>query len=89
MAIGATAQNKRGVGDMPVRCATPRLRRFHGKIFEDEMTPLDITNHETSLEAAPTHYVEGGGIRFAYRQLGPAVGTPLVLLQHFSGNIDA
>jgi pimeloyl-ACP methyl ester carboxylesterase len=65
------------------------LRRFHGKIFEDEMTPLDITNHETSLEAAPTHYVEGGGIRFAYRQLGPAVGTPLVLLQHFSGNIDA
>lgn len=43
----------------------------------------------TSLEKAPTRFVEGGGIRFAYRQLGPSTGTPLVLLQHFSGNIDA
>lgn len=42
-----------------------------------------------TLETAPTLYVEGGGIRFAYRQLGPSTGTPLVLLQHFSGNIDA
>lgn len=40
-----------------------------------------------TLERAPTRYVEGGGIRFAYRQLGPSTGTPLVLLQHFSGNI--
>ena len=42
-----------------------------------------------TLESAPTRYVEGGGIRFAYRKLGPSTGTPLVLLQHFSGNIDA
>ncbi|MEJ0093992.1 MAG: alpha/beta hydrolase [Methylocella sp.] len=42
-----------------------------------------------ALETTPTRYVEGGGIRFAYRQLGPSTGTPLVLLQHFSGNIDA
>ena len=46
-----------------------------------------------TLETAPTCYVEGGGIRFAYRRLGPSTGpstsTPLVLLQHFSGNIDA
>jgi pimeloyl-ACP methyl ester carboxylesterase len=42
-----------------------------------------------TLETAPTRYIEGGGIRFAYRRLGPSVGTPLVLLQHFSGNIDA
>jgi pimeloyl-ACP methyl ester carboxylesterase len=41
------------------------------------------------LETAPTRYVEGGGIRFAHRRLGPSTGTPLVLLQHFSGNIDA
>jgi pimeloyl-ACP methyl ester carboxylesterase len=47
------------------------------------------SSHATKLETAPTRYVEGGGIRFAYRQLGPASGTPLVLLQHFSGNIDA
>ncbi len=42
-----------------------------------------------ALETAPTRYVEASGIRFAYRALGPSTGTPLVLLQHFSGNIDA
>jgi hypothetical protein len=42
-----------------------------------------------TLEAAPTLFAEGDGIRFAYRLVGSAAtGTPLVLLQHFSGNID-
>jgi len=54
------------------------------------MTELTTLIRESAtLETAPTRYVEGGGIRFAYRQLGPSNGTPLVLLQHFSGNIDA
>lgn len=54
------------------------------------MSKLNTVNREdTTLETAPTRYVEGSGIRFAYRQLGPSTGTPLVLLQHFSGNIDA
>ena len=53
------------------------------------MTALDITSQDDALETAPTRYVEGRGIRFAYRRLGPSAGTPLVLLQHFSGNIDA
>ncbi|WP_440641348.1 alpha/beta fold hydrolase [Bradyrhizobium sp. PUT101] len=54
------------------------------------MAKLDTANRKGStLETAPTLYVEGSGIRFAYRQLGPSTGTPLVLLQHFSGNIDA
>jgi hypothetical protein len=54
------------------------------------MTKIDTANREgATLETAPTRYVEGSGIRFAYRQLGPSTGTPLVLLQHFSGNIDA
>jgi pimeloyl-ACP methyl ester carboxylesterase len=54
------------------------------------MTELDTANREgATLETAPTLYVEGQGIRFAYRRLGPSTGTPLVLLQHFSGNIDA
>jgi pimeloyl-ACP methyl ester carboxylesterase len=54
------------------------------------MTKLNTANREgATLETAPTLYVEGSGIRFAYRQLGPSTGTPLVLLQHFSGNIDA
>ena len=54
------------------------------------MTQLGIARQDVAtLETAPTRYVEGNGIRFAYRRLGPAAGTPLVLLQHFSGNIDA
>jgi pimeloyl-ACP methyl ester carboxylesterase len=54
------------------------------------MTELDIADQDaTALETASTRYIEGHGIRFAYRRLGPAAGTPLVLLQHFSGNIDA
>jgi pimeloyl-ACP methyl ester carboxylesterase len=54
------------------------------------MTQLAIANEDVAtLETAPTHYVECHGIRFAYRRLGPSTGTPLILLQHFSGNIDA
>src|SRR5690348_3287542 len=58
--------------------------------LEDDMTERNTATSDTvTLETAPTRYVEGGGSRFAYRQLGPSTGTPLVLLQHFSGNIDA
>lgn len=53
------------------------------------MTVLDIAGHDATLETAPTRYAEGRDIRFAYRRLGPLAGTPLILLQHFSGNIDA
>lgn len=52
----------------------------------DSITP---NGNAVTLETAPTSYVEGHGIRFAYRRLGPSTGTPLILLQHFSGNIDA
>ena len=53
------------------------------------MTQIEIAQDGPTLETAPTRYIEGRGIRFAYRRLGPSTGTPLVLLQHFSGNIDA
>jgi pimeloyl-ACP methyl ester carboxylesterase len=57
---------------------------------EDDMTQLDIASQDAAtLEMAPTRFIEGNGIRYAYRRLGPATGTPLILLQHFSGNIDA
>src|SRR6478672_13441255 len=38
--------------------------------------------------AAPTRFVEAGGTRFAYRRFGNPIGTPMVLLQHFMGNLD-
>jgi pimeloyl-ACP methyl ester carboxylesterase len=37
---------------------------------------------------APTRFVEANGIRFAYRRFGNPMGTPIVLLQHFMGNLD-
>lgn len=42
-----------------------------------------------TLERAPTRYVDSGGVRFAYRRLGPEAGIPLILLQHFTGTMDA
>ncbi|MGY4599920.1 pimeloyl-ACP methyl ester carboxylesterase [Bradyrhizobium sp. GM22.5] len=42
-----------------------------------------------SLETARTEFIEAGGMRFAFRRLGPAKGMPLVLLQHFTGNMDS
>jgi pimeloyl-ACP methyl ester carboxylesterase len=41
------------------------------------------------LETAPTQYVEANGVKFSYRTLGPKSGTPLILLQHFTGTMDA
>jgi pimeloyl-ACP methyl ester carboxylesterase len=43
-----------------------------------------MVNHDS----APTRFVEADGIRFAYRRFGEPVGTPIVLLQHFMGNLD-
>jgi len=42
-----------------------------------------------TLERTPTRYVDSGGLRFAYRRLGPEAGIPLILLQHFTGTMDA
>src|ERR1700692_266952 len=36
----------------------------------------------------PTEFVEADGTRFAYRRFGDPIGTPIVLLQHFMGNLD-
>lgn len=41
------------------------------------------------LETATTKFVEANGVKFSYRTLGPKSGTPLVFLQHFTGNMDA
>jgi pimeloyl-ACP methyl ester carboxylesterase len=37
---------------------------------------------------APTHTVNAGGVRFAYRELGPRGGVPLVFLHHFTAVLD-
>jgi pimeloyl-ACP methyl ester carboxylesterase len=47
---------------------------------------LDSSDH--AHNTAPTRFVEADGIRFAYRRFGNPIGTPIVLLQHFMGNLD-
>jgi pimeloyl-ACP methyl ester carboxylesterase len=46
------------------------------------MTPTET--HQT----AETRFIDAGGVRFAYRRLGAPGATPLVMLQHFRGNLD-
>jgi hypothetical protein len=43
----------------------------------------DFVTHNT----AATQLVEGYGLRYAYRALGPAGGVPLVLCQRFWGTL--
>ena len=42
----------------------------------------------TTWKNAPTHTVNAGGVRFAYRELGPRTGVPLVFLHHFTAVLD-
>jgi pimeloyl-ACP methyl ester carboxylesterase len=46
------------------------------------LTPAET--HQT----AETRFVDAGGVRFAYRRFGASDATPLVMLQHFRGNLD-
>ena len=41
-------------------------------------------NHQTT----PTEFINVGQTRFAYRRYGTPTGTPVVLFQHFMGNLD-
>jgi pimeloyl-ACP methyl ester carboxylesterase len=41
------------------------------------------------LETAPTKYIEANSVKFSYRQIGKSTGTPLILLQHFTGTMDS
>jgi pimeloyl-ACP methyl ester carboxylesterase len=51
-----------------------------------ELSTMNYSGH--THNTAPTRFAQAGGIRFAYRRFGNPVGTPIVLLQHFMGNLD-
>src|SRR3954464_3544287 len=48
-----------------------------------------VASATDKLETAANKYVEANDIKFSYRKLGPATGTPLILLQHFTGTMDS
>ena len=47
-----------------------------------------MNSQSNTHNTAPTQFVEADGIRFAYRRFGNPIGTPVVLFQHFMGNLD-
>lgn len=46
------------------------------------------TTTTTAWKDTPTHSLDVCGISFAYRELGPRGGTPLVFLHHFTAVLD-
>src|SRR3954469_18600567 len=42
----------------------------------------------TTWKNAPTHTIDVGGVEFAYRQLGPSTGVPVVFLTHLAAVLD-
>src|SRR5262245_24600582 len=49
------------------------------------MSIAEITTHQS----AETQFVDAAGVGFAYRRSGAPSATPLVMLQHFRGNLDS
>ena len=55
-------------------------------------TPVETapqsTAATTTWRTAPTRTIDVGGTPFAYRELGPRTGVPLVFLHHFTAVLD-
>jgi pimeloyl-ACP methyl ester carboxylesterase len=65
------------------------------KLKQADPAPKPATTVESALSSsgltyntAPTRFVDTNRTRFAYRRFGNPIGTPIVLLQHFMGNLD-
>src|SRR5436190_15287499 len=46
------------------------------------------TGANTTWKSAPTHTINAGGVQFAYRELGPRTGVPVVFLTHLAAVLD-
>ena len=52
------------------------------------LDPNLSTDASTSYETAPTAVVTAGGVDFAYRELSPHKGVPVIFLTHLAANLD-
>jgi pimeloyl-ACP methyl ester carboxylesterase len=50
--------------------------------------PVAHANSMTSWKDAPTRTLSAGEVEFAYRQLGPSTGVPVVFLTHLAAVLD-
>src|SRR6201993_3920064 len=66
----------------------PELGRADTGAMGDGVRSSTLDSSGPTHNTAPTRFVETDGIRFAYRRFGNPSGTPIVLLQHFMGNLD-
>src|SRR5256714_3503631 len=46
------------------------------------------TASNTTWETVPTQTINAGGVQFAYRELGPSTGVPVVFLTHLAAVLD-
>jgi len=53
-----------------------------------ETISTSLTETISTWKDTPTHTIDVGGTSFAYRQLGPRGGIPLVFLHHFTAVLD-
>jgi pimeloyl-ACP methyl ester carboxylesterase len=54
------------------------------------MTDQQETHHHVvrAYQDAPTRIITAGGVSFAYRELGPATGVPVIFLTHLAAVLD-
>lgn len=52
------------------------------------MDPQDKRMAITAYRDAPTRTIEAGGVSYAYRELGPKGGIPVVFFVHLAANLD-
>jgi pimeloyl-ACP methyl ester carboxylesterase len=67
------------------RACTGANSRSTGESAVDRM---NAKTAETTHNTAATQFVKAAGVDFAYRRFGQSADLPLVMLQHFRGNMD-
>ena len=55
-------------------------------VMLSELTKPTAVN--TTWKTAPTQTIDAGGVQFAFRQLGPSTGVPVVFLTHLAAVLD-
>jgi pimeloyl-ACP methyl ester carboxylesterase len=56
---------------------------------DEAMTTVPaLTGANTAWNNAPTQTIRAGGVEFAYRELGPSAGVPVVFLTHLAAVLD-
>jgi pimeloyl-ACP methyl ester carboxylesterase len=67
---------------------SPEQHRAHAGLIADAAQVSTLGSRGHAHNTAPTRFVEARDVRFAYRRFGNPTATPIVLLQHFMGNLD-